>query len=242
MNTGTFFLCLVAYVVASNRSLKEIWHSVEAIPLHLRKKGYNEEVARQYLSPAKLCSANGCKEICEVKNVTGDIDPSKIWQIGKDIWDVVASNSPVVNYDTDWAGAVPAGLTNWTELEQFKDQTTDSLFFEFQNIAGMILTRFDWKWSWKYGGKYNGIGNYITNAGPAVGTVYAYLTEHVNVTSQALSPVNYGTKQDPIAGIDIKVSMTSWGYFETTTVGCHYTLKGNGDHFVVNCQNGTHHC
>ena len=47
-------------------------------------------------------------------------------------------------------------------------------------------------------------------------------------------------KSDPVAlgrlgGIDVDVEATSHGMFESTTVGCHITLHGDGTSRIATC-------
>ena len=170
------------------------------------------------------------------------IDPSQIIQIGKAAWQIIEDNAPVVNYTSDFTGAVPQGITDWTKMEGWKDYKSPEYDIKFVNFLNMRLTEFKWVWSFKYGGSYNGTGNYITTAGAAVNNVYAYLTEHVDVDATAFSPVNYGTVANPIGGVDLQIKMTSYGKFKKTIVGCHITIHGDGTFKEVTCDKGTHHC
>lgn len=163
------------------------------------------------------------------------ITPGTVIQIGKFIWNVIENNQAVVNLTEDWGAAVPKGVTQWRELQHWKNTQLGGFKFEFKNFLGMRLTEFDWTWIWKYNGNVNGTGLYVTEAGAAVDQIYAYLTENVNVHVNAFHPINYGTKAHPIGGIDLQLTMTSAGCFEKTEVGCHITMRGNGEHEIVSC-------
>lgn len=166
---------------------------------------------------------------------SGQINPADIAQIGKVIWDIVADNTPVVNYTADWAGAVPKGITDWTQLSSWKEFVSKEYQFLFKNALGMKLTSFQWVFKFNYNGQFNGTGSYVQGLGASINKVYAYLTEHVDVSCKAFNPTNYGSSADPIAGVDYQVTMISHGYFEKTEVGCHIIAKGNGDMVVVTC-------
>ena len=69
-------------------------------------------------------------------NATSQIDPSVIIQIGKDIWDIINANSPVVDYSVDWVGAVPDGATSWIDLSGFSNWESENFSFKFKNGVG----------------------------------------------------------------------------------------------------------
>ena len=139
-----------------------------------------------------------------------------------------------MNYTTDYAGALPEGVSDWTLMEGWQDTETEEYKFTFENGL-FTLTEFKWVFTWKYGATYNGTGKYVTEAGATVKEVYAYLSEHIDVTAKASKPINYGTTESPLGGIDVDVEATSHGMFESTTVGCHITLHGDGTSRIATC-------
>ena len=157
-----------------------------------------------------------------------------------------------MNYTTDYAGALPEGVSDWTLMEGWQDTETEEYKFTFENGL-FTLTEFKWVFTWrgagvsecvarehaaarrKYGATYNGTGKYVTEAGATVKEVYAYLSEHIDVTAKASKPINYGTTESPLGGIDVDVEATSHGMFESTTVGCHITLHGDGTSRIAMC-------
>merc|ERR1712146_599619 len=72
-----------------------------------------------------------------------------------------------------------------------------------------------------------------------VADAYAYVSEHLDVSVSSLKPVNYGTEDAPIGGLDVQVSVTSHGLFEKTTKSCTMTVKGDGSSTLGTCESGT---
>jgi len=168
------------------------------------------------------------------------VDPATVIEIGKDVYQAIKDNQPVMNIETDWAGAVPKGIDDWTALGGWQGPTSSQPFFvEFKNVVGMTLTRFDWNFVWKHHGSYNSTGLYVTEAGIHATNSYAALTEHLDVVVSSLNPVNYGTSENPIGGIDVTVSVSSHGYFEKTTKTCTMTMMGDGKSKLGPCQSGS---
>mmetsp|Transcript_18885 Transcript_18885/g.50616 ORF Transcript_18885/g.50616 Transcript_18885/m.50616 type:complete len:193 (-) Transcript_18885:205-783(-) len=178
--------------------------------------------------------------LCLVALASAQITPQEIIEIGKALYTAIEDNQAVLDVSTDWAAAVPDGITDWQTLTNWESPLQSSSFYiEFKNKLGMKLTRFEWKFAWKYGGSYNGVGKYVTQAGIQLLDAYAYTSEHLDVSVTNLKPVNYGTSTAPIGGLDVTVSVTSSGLFEKTTKSCTMTLKGDGSSNLGACEDGT---
>jgi len=172
-------------------------------------------------------------------NYTGpvaDIDIATIIAIGKAVWEFVKANAPVVNYKTDWAGAVPKGLA-WTDLEGFKDTTWGTFGWTFTDLLGITTVDFKWKFAWTCKGSYQGHGAFIVNAGAAITNLYAAwgFTVNANVNVDQ-TPTNYGTKVDPIAGLNIDVSVEVKTVLQSQTAHCRVNVRGDCSGKVVSCE------
>lgn len=192
----------------------------------------------KFLRPSKVVLTKGQGESQYLTLDHAQVDPSQIVAIGKAAWEIVKENQPVVNVSVDYAGAVPQGVNDWTELAGWRDFVSEPYNISFVNFANARLTELDYTWSFKYNGKWNGTGLYVTQAGAVIEKIYAYLTETVEVRMTAFDPINYGTQSDPMAGIDLELSMTSYGYFEKNTVTCHVICRGDGTFQEVACAKG----
>jgi hypothetical protein len=235
-------LVLVAAAVCANAlvsSNQEILDDVRAkhwdeLPQWVRDD-FTIESLRKLLSPSIFEAVTPDYNPAEA---TG-IDPSVIIEIGKDAWQFIKDNTPVVNASLDWGGAVPKGVKSWTSLAGWKDQQSKEYMFRFKSIVGSTLTEFKFVFSWKYNGRLQNAsdaGVYVSLGGITAKKIYAYLTEHINVDVKILGATNYGKPGGPvIGGIDVLVSLTSCGYFEKTTVQCNVELKGDGTYKVISC-------
>ena len=128
--------------------------------------------------------------------------------------------------------------------------------FTFENGL-FTLTEFKWVFTWKYGATYNGTGKYVTEAGATVKEVYAYTSASTSTSRPRLPnpsitarrsrefpprprrPARRSSaprrRRSPLGGIDVDVEATSHGMFESTTVGCHITLHGDGTSRIATC-------
>jgi len=164
-----------------------------------------------------------------------NVDISTIITIGKAVWEIIKDGKPVVDYKTDWAGAVPKGVS-WGELEGFKDYRWGPFQWDFDNLLGMTNVKFHWNFAWSCKGSYNGHGAFIMNAGAAVVEIYAAWGYTVDVTCTVDSnPINYGTKVDPIAGIAVEVTLNVNSVLQSFTERCRVSLRGNCNAALISC-------
>jgi len=164
-----------------------------------------------------------------------NIDISTIIAIGKAVWEIIKDGQPVVDYKTDWAGAVPKDVS-WGELEGFKDYKWGPFAWDFDNVLGMTNVKFHWNFAWSCKGSYNGHGSFIMNAGAAVTEIYAAWGYTVDVTCTVDSnPINYGTKVDPIAGLAVEVTLNVKTVLQSFTERCRVTLRGDCTGAKISC-------
>lgn len=242
MHRSLTLLCIAAVSFAAGARDAEILQRARAnlgkYPQYLQD---NLTIAnlRQFHSVASISvtSPEGKKEIVNPsRHEQAKVDPAQIVQIGKTIWAIIQDNQPSVNATEDWAGAIPDGMNGqWTKLQDWKSYVSKPFKFEFKNFLGMKLTDYEWTFKFDFNGNINGTGLYVTNLGAATTQVYAYLSEHVDVSCKALTPINTGTTQSPVASMDYIITMISHGEFEKTQVGCHVTVTGAGNFTVVTC-------
>jgi len=157
--------------------------------------------------------------------------------IGRNAWDVITRNRAVFNSSIDYAGVIPSNINNstWEDLGPWEDAISQPFRFIVKDGIGIKLSEFEWVFSWKYGASFHGKGKYLLNAGIKVKNIYTNVFQTVTVVVNTLSPLNYGTKEDPIAGIDLQVTMTHQSPFYNQNFGCHFNVRGNGDGKLILC-------
>ena len=167
--------------------------------------------------------------------VPQNIDIATIITIGKTVWEIIKDGKPVVDYKSDWAGAIPKGVS-WTDMEGFKDYRWGPFGWDFSNILGMDNVKFSWNFIWSCKGSYNGHGAFIMNAGASIIEIYAAWGYTVNVNVNVDSnPINYGTKVDPIAGLAVEVTFDLRSVLQSFTERCRVSLRGNCATAKISC-------
>lgn len=172
--------------------------------------------------------------LSDEKSVTG---PGAIIQIGKKAWDFVKNNKAVVDYDDDWAGAVPQTYQDdWRNLQGWKDVKSDTYRFHYK-IAGDTVSELKWRYAWSAEGRdANGIGRYVINGGARIEKLYAKVGQTLTAKVSSNEPVNMGTVEDPIGAIDIEVSFTSASVWNSATTTCTVKIMGNSKYDELSCK------
>jgi len=221
MRIALLFVVAFAVLATAEQSSKMLFHLAETTTP-------GEPVVTDHVSRV---SANVTRSVR-----ADDIDIDKIIAIGKAIWEIIKANAPVVNYKTDWAGAVPKGV-DWMELEGFKDVNWGPFGWTFKNVYGATTAEFKWKFAWTCKGSYQGHGKFLVNVGAAVEKIYAAWGFTVNVNANVdQTPTNYGTKVDPIAGLNIDVSIEVKTVLQSQTAHCRVNVRGDCSGKKVACE------
>mmetsp|Transcript_44759 Transcript_44759/g.115868 ORF Transcript_44759/g.115868 Transcript_44759/m.115868 type:complete len:256 (-) Transcript_44759:204-971(-) len=158
-------------------------------------------------------------------------DPSMddIVRIGKEIWDVVEENRGVIDYTTDYSGAVPAAaandpftMTGWVNQ--------DVKGWRWQLVNGYNSTVVDFVWAFKANtqGQYRGGGAFLNHVTTVVADIYAAWGFQVSVKAHADEPYNAGTLGAPIAVQELQVTMEVTTALDTRVENCRVRFFGDG--------------
>lgn len=137
----------------------------------------------------------------------GGEDPSVILDhiinIGTKIWNIIEKNKPVVDVKTQYATALPQGLTHWDSLSGWKPPKGTVYGFYAKNSYGMTVINVKYQVLRTYGGSYKGKGAYLTAVTIEPLQVDVAWGYHFSLSVEIpdSSIVNAGTDADPVAGM-----------------------------------------
>lgn len=141
-----------------------------------------------------------------VKDLT-DLDTvlTAIEKIGTRIWTIIERNRPVVSVESKVANALPKNVDCWMDLENWQMPKSYKYNVKYTNLFGMDVVNYTFRIVYTYGASYEGRGKYLSNVSvhPANLDVAWGYTFNSKVEVQRL--INLGSKEDPIAGMDMKL-------------------------------------
>jgi len=158
------------------------------------------------------------------------INLGEIINIAQKVWAVIEKNKPVVDVKTQYATALPAGLTHWDNLSGWKTPKGTVYGFYAKNAYGVKVIDVEYQVLRTYGGSYKGKGQYLTavTIEPLkVDVAWGYKFS-LNVEIPDSSVVNVGTSEDPIAGLMATVHWQISTVVKDSQGKSLYYLQGNG--------------
>lgn len=186
-----------------------------------------DQVATEPLAVANDCTglnADGASEGI----LPLDIDWTQIISVGKQVWEVIQNNKPVVNVTAPVAHALPRGLACWSDLDRWQAPRTQVYEVTYQNGFRMDVVKFRFRLQYTYGGGHEGRGQYLSNVAvlPAeLNVIWGYRFDANVDVGQA---VNLGTSTDPVAGLELTLKWTVRTPLKQSDNSIHFFVQGDG--------------
>jgi hypothetical protein len=130
---------------------------------------------------------------------------------GLKVWKIIADNKPVVDIQTQYATALPLGVTQWQHMEGWQIPKSDTYHLTAKNLVGLTVINVRYQVLRTYGGSYKGKGKYLTAVG--VQPLLVDVAWGYHFSMDAFIPdesiVNVGRADDPIAALTAQVRALS---------------------------------
>lgn len=164
--------------------------------------------------------------ITSLKANAQSIQVDAIYNMGRNVWNIVEKGKAVVNVKTKSASALPRGISHWTQMRGWKVTSFRSGVEVNQLIGGKVID-LKYRIMFTHHGSANGVGKYIGYAtvDPEVNAKWAAPKLDVWVSVPAI--FNMGTAQNPIAAMKIDVHIRTKRLQTYETVDS-YIITGNG--------------
>ncbi|HAR42409.1 MAG TPA: hypothetical protein DCS07_07220 [Bdellovibrionales bacterium] len=160
--------------------------------------------------------------------IAGSITIDEIVNYGKQIWQVILNNKPVVNLTLDNANGLPQGVRYWTGLSNWQTPFSKTYRVNYQNLYGMSVVDFSFRVIFTYGGKLDGKGLYIANAAIAPANLDVAWGYTFNAKAAASTILNTGTTRAPVAGIQMDVHWSIDTIVKHTEGAENFFMRGDG--------------
>lgn len=169
------------------------------------------------------------KNECQTSSTSGEINWGEIVNIGRDIWELIQANKPVVHMEVPVAHALPRGLTCWSQLAGWQAPITRSYEVIYKNLLRIEVVKFRFRLHYTYGGSYQGQGRYLTNVTvlPAdLSVAWAYSFNADILVNRA---INLGSEKDPVAGLELNLRWNVKTALKESINTVHFFVDGNGN-------------
>lgn len=178
-----------------------------------------------------------CGSLPDPINPGGGFDFSTIFTIGNKIWDFIVTNKPNAEYKTLKASVLPGGASNWAQLKGWSRPVAKVFRVQFKNLLGRDGGGFDYRIVFIHGGNFQGKGKYIGQISFAPMNIKLKTDRQLNVKAELMDALNFGTEEDPIAGVQLQITWHSNTTLRYTMNSIEYFLYGTGE--MQDISNGT---
>ncbi len=146
------------------------------------------------------------------------------------IWDIIVKNKPVVDVKTQYATALPQGVTSWGQLANWQTPEGTVYGFYAKNGFGQQVINVRYLVTRMYGGSYKGKGKYLTAVAiePLTTDVAWGYKFSLAADTPPESIGNFGSDEDPVAGMQLRVKWTIETAVKTSMGTSVYFVKGDG--------------
>ncbi|MFA5140114.1 MAG: hypothetical protein WC728_12855 [Elusimicrobiota bacterium] len=152
----------------------------------------------------------------------------RIINIWEKIWKIVEQNKPVVDIRTTYAGAVPDGITHWTQLAGWSAPVGTRYGFSAKNFYGVTVIDVTFVVFRQHSGNYKGKGKYLTGVTAEPTNVSVAWGYKLNINAEVPSVANVGTAEDPIASMMAKLNWKIATLVKEEQGTWIYYLRGDG--------------
>jgi len=162
------------------------------------------------------------------------IDPATVIAVGKQVWQIIVDNKPVVDVNTPYNGVIPQGAT-FTDLAGWRQSMWQPWQWHWTNLYGVTVVDYQWSFDWNCNGNYRGVGHYIQNAGAFPKSINVAWGYKVSVDAQMLQPSNIGTHDNPIAATTFYMTMKINTVIKSSSQSCKVVLQGDCGNILIFC-------
>ena len=165
-----------------------------------------------------------------------DLNPNPIVVVdqiidtGLKIWKIVEDNKPVVDVKTQYASAVPEGITNWAQLSGWGyPEGTGVYGFTVKNFYGVTVVDVSYQVVRTAGGSYKGKGHYLTGVTIEPLNVSVAWGYHVTLAAEVTNVTNADTTgTNPLAGMMLSAKLRIQTAVKDEQGEGIYYLQGDG--------------
>lgn len=162
-------------------------------------------------------------------DMSGDLGNVSKWiALGSKIWEVVKNNQPVINVTTKTVSVLPESRPDWHKMETWKGPMAKSYTIAAKNLYGATVISHTYTVAFHYGGSMNGHGQFLANATIIPTNVDVSWGFTLNSNVKVGEPLNTGTTQDPVPGIDLGLEWSMSSVLKKTQGFDQFYVRGDG--------------
>jgi len=131
----------------------------------------------------------------------------RIVNLAEKVINIIKEGQPVVDISTNYANAIPQGITHWTQMQGWSSPEVKGYRITMKNLYGIKVADIVYQVHYTYGGNVGGKGHFLTGVTVepvSVSTAWGYT---LNMTAEVPDSTiaNVGSSADPIAAMQLQL-------------------------------------
>lgn len=179
-----------------------------ALPVAAQTKACKDEDAVEIVNLGPAVSMTAATAPGPAVSASGAVEFAAIVNVGQKIWKIVVDNKSVVDAKTEYATALPQGVTDWSAMEGWKPTVGTVYQLKFKNAFCATVVDLRYQVLRTAGGSYKGKGQYLTAV--VIEPLFLDVAWGYHVWLEASIPdasiVNVGTRERPIAAMTAELA------------------------------------
>lgn len=169
-----------------------------------------------------------------LQKVQGNVDLNQIVNIAANTWSFIQANKPISDFTENFANAVPLGVSNWTQLENWQDPVSNCFRVDYTNGFGMTVVSFTYCVVFTPGGDYNGVGKYLNYIQIIPSDINISWGYKLDAITSVPSVTNSGSSDNPIASAEVHMHFSVTSATKKDSQEHAYYVKGDGSFQQLN--------
>lgn len=190
------------------------------------------EIDSGELDPIRAQEVVGdCSDLNGHSKIHGNLNPGDLVDLinlGKQVWQVIQNNKPVVNVTDNTANALPRGVACWTDLENWNAPRYKTYQITYENLFGMEVMNFKFQLFYSYGGQIHGTGKYLANVTVAPMELDVLWGFQFDAKVEVGKILNIGSHEDPMAGMELAMKWEAKSPLKDSRGQVRYFVQGDG--------------
>jgi len=149
--------------------------------------------------------------------------------LGEKIWSIVKDGQPTVDYQSKSANALPSSADCAFELTNWQRPMVSTYQITYKNGFNMTVVSMIYRVIYTPGGKWQDSGSYLTNISIHPYQINVSWGFNFNASVQADQPINLGSLEDPLAGLQISLEWDITNPMNVSKSKEIFFIEGNGE-------------
>lgn len=156
------------------------------------------------------------------------LSAKEIVVIGELVWEIIKQGEPVLNFESERMSVLPKQAQSSFDLSHWMPPRGDVYKVVYENMFGFEMISFSYRLVFTPGGQFNGTGLFLSNVAIEPMDVDVTWGYDLNAKFEAMDVVNLNSAEDPVAGLELKLTWSIESLVQKTLHQTSFFIQGDG--------------